>query len=115
MEGEADIEASIRFLSTHEGGRRGFALSGYRPQFYYDGQDHDAVQLFPDVERAYPGQTIRSLVTFLHPAFHWGKLHPGKAFRLREGHRVVAESLVTKLLNLEESARKSSEDSRRGG
>jgi translation elongation factor EF-Tu-like GTPase len=42
-----DIEATVYFLKTAEGGRVGPAFSDYRPQFYYDGHDWDARQLYP--------------------------------------------------------------------
>ena len=39
-----DIEAEITFLTSEEGGKKLPVFSGYRPQFYYDGHDWDAVQ-----------------------------------------------------------------------
>lgn len=55
-----DIEVEITFLPTEAGGRKGPAFSGYRPQFYYDGHDWDAHQIYPDVEQASPGDTVRA-------------------------------------------------------
>ena len=37
-----DIEAVITFLRTEDGGKTRPVYSGYRPQFYYDGEDWDA-------------------------------------------------------------------------
>jgi translation elongation factor EF-Tu-like GTPase len=99
-----DIEAQITFMRTQEGGRRGSARSGYRPQFYYDGLDWDAVQDYGSVEWAFPGQTVTAYLSFLSPECHLGKLYPGKEFLLREGQRTVGHGIVTKLLQLEAHA-----------
>ena len=104
-----DIEAEIIFLPTEAGGRKGPAFSGYRPQFYYDGQDWDAVQVYPDVECANPGDTVRAYLAFLRPQVHLGKVGPGKMFLIREGFRVIGYGKVTKIVDLEESARRSHE------
>jgi translation elongation factor EF-Tu-like GTPase len=99
-----DVEAEITFVRTADGGRKGPAFSGYRAQFYYDGNDWDADQEYPDVESVLPGQTVRALLRFGRPEAHIGLIHPNMQFQVREGARVVANGRVTKILNLEESA-----------
>jgi elongation factor Tu len=101
-----DVEAEISFLPTSEGGRALPATSGYRPQFYYEGKDWDAVHEYPDNECVQPGQTARAFLTFLSPAEHAGRLRQGTKFLLREGQRVVGRGVVTRVVALEESARK---------
>lgn len=102
-----DIEAKITFLTIEEGGRQGTALSGYRGQFYYDGHDWDAMQNYIDVNEVYPGQTVKAHLCFASPQYHVGKLYIGKEFLIREGQRVVARGEVTKILDLEKSAKES--------
>jgi elongation factor Tu len=99
-----DVEAEITFVPTEQGGRKSAVYSGYRPQFCYEGQDWDAFHEYPDVEAVLPGQTVRALLLFLSPAAHIGRIHPGMAFEVREGNRVVARGRITRLLGLEESA-----------
>ena len=99
-----DIEAEIAFVSTGHGGRHAPVFSGYRPQFCYDGGDWDAIQDYPDVERVMPGQTARVLLRFASPASHFGRIHPGMQFEVREGMRVVGRGKVTRILQLKESA-----------
>ena len=99
-----DIEAEITFVPTEDGGRKTAAFSGYRPQFYYDGQDWVADHEYPDVESVLPGQTARALLRFLNPDMHLGRVHTGLIFLVREGSRVVASGRVTKILHLAESA-----------
>jgi translation elongation factor EF-Tu-like GTPase len=101
-----DIEVEIRFLSIEEGGRQGPARSGYRPQFYYDGQDWDAVHEYIDREWVHPGETVMAYLALMSPQHHVGKLVPGTKFQLREGTRVVGEGVVTRTLELEESAKR---------
>ena len=99
-----DIEAEITFVPTQQGGRSTPAFSGYRPQFYYDEQDWDADHEYPDVESVFPGQTVRTLLRFLSPDAHVGRVRPGLEFQVREGARVVAHGRVTKILHLAQSA-----------
>jgi translation elongation factor EF-Tu-like GTPase len=96
----AHIEAEIYFLRTEEGGRKGPAFTGYRPQFFYDGEDWDAVQEYPDVSEVRPGDTVRALVSFLSPEYHRGRVYPGMSFAIREGQRVVGRGRVLKILGM---------------
>lgn len=100
-----DIEAEIHFLTTEEGGRKTPAFSGYRPQFFYDGNHWDAQQDYPEVPEVYSGQTVTTHLTFASPHYQLGKIHPGKEFLVCEGAKVVARGKVTKILNLENSAK----------
>lgn len=100
-----DVEAEIIFLNSEEGGKKQPVFSGYRPQFYVDGQDFVVVHEFFDVvEPVYPGQTVKAYLSFTYPEYLMNVLHHGKEFMIREGQRVVARGRVTKLINLEKSA-----------
>jgi translation elongation factor EF-Tu-like GTPase len=96
-----DVEAQIVFLSTEEGGKRNPVKTGYRCQFRYDGQDWFGLQTFPGKEQVYPGETVNAYVTFLSPEDHKGKLLVGKAFQLVEGSHIVANGVVTRIIELE--------------
>lgn len=100
-----DIEAEITFLKTEEGGRSTPAFSGYRPQFYYDEMNYAAHQHYPNVSEVHPGQTVTTLLWFGAPQFHIKKVFVGMTFEIREGSRVVGNGIVTKILNLEKSAK----------
>ena len=103
-----DVEAEIYFLTAEEGGRHAPIWSGYRPQFYYDGHDWDAIHNYPDEqEPVNPGHTVTAYLSFLSPHCHVGKLFPGKEFLLREGSHTVGRGRITKILELEESAEES--------
>ena len=99
-----DIEAEIYFLTPEEGGRSTPAFSNYRPQFYYNGHDWDAPHTYPDVEQVNPGDTVRAYLGFLSPQEHLGKVYVGMEFEIREGARTVGKGVVTKIIELEQSA-----------
>lgn len=99
-----DIEAEIYYLRPEEGGRSSPAYTGYRPQFYYDGRNWDASHIYPDLEAAYPGETVRAYLGFLSPLEHLGKVYVGMDFEIREGARIVGKGTVTKIIDLESSA-----------
>ena len=100
-----DVEAEITFLTTEEGGRKSFILSGYRPQFFYGGEDHVAIQEFLGKERVYPGESVTVHVYLLHPELLYRSMNQGDSFSLREGMRVVAKGRITRILNLVENAK----------
>ena len=100
-----DIEAEIYFLTFEEGGRKSAVFSNYRPQFYYNGHDWDAPQTYPDVEQVNPGDTVRAYLGFLSPKEHFGKIYIGMEFLIREGARTVGKGVITKIKDLEQSAK----------
>jgi translation elongation factor EF-Tu-like GTPase len=99
-----DIEAEITFLPASAGGRGAPVSSGYSPQSHYAGHDWDALHTYPDADQVHPGDTVRAWLTFFSPEEHFGKLHPGDPFLLREGRHVVAYGKVTRILDLPSSA-----------
>lgn len=104
-----DIEAQIVFLPTEHGGRKSAASSGYRAQFYYEGTDWDARYEYPGVEQVAPGEKVRAFLGFLSPAEHWGRIYVGMPFLVREGNRAVGFGAVTKIVDLENSARRAND------
>lgn len=105
MEIPKDIEAKITYLTAEEGGRTTPVFSGYRGQFHYDGNDWDAPQTFLNVEQVMPGETVSAHLGFISPSEHVGKVHVGMSFQIREGARIVGTGIVTKIIELEQSAK----------
>ncbi len=97
------IEARIRYLTPSEGGRKSGVASGYRGQFFYDGNDYDGFQLFPDFAPGtfvQLGEEVRAFVQFLQSRWeevHRHRLQLGKTFEIREGDRIVGTGIVTRL------------------
>jgi elongation factor Tu len=101
-----DIEAVLNFLRAEEGGRTRPVFTGYRPQFYYGGEDWDAAHTFLGVEQVNRGETVTAQLKFFRPQNHVGRIAVGMEFQLREGKRCVATGRVTKILHLDENAAK---------
>lgn len=99
-----DVEVEITYLPPEHGGRHKPAFNGYRPQFYYDGHDWDALHEYPDVDQVDPGAKVRAFLTFLSPAEHLGKVLVGTPFLIREGNRTVGFGVVRRIVDLEKSA-----------
>jgi translation elongation factor EF-Tu-like GTPase len=95
-----NIEVDVTFLTAEQGGRKTPVFPGYRPQFYYDDHDWDALYDYGDVAQIALGQTVTLRVRLLSPHAHSGRLHPGTPFQLREGHRIVGHGHVTSILHL---------------
>ena len=99
-----DVEVEITYLPTDRGGRSSPMTTGYRPQFYYDGQDWDAHHEYPDAELVYPGDTVRAFLEFLSPFEHVGRVVAGMPFLIREGNKTVGYGTVREVLDLQKSA-----------
>jgi translation elongation factor EF-Tu-like GTPase len=102
-----DVEVEVTFLPPEHGGKNIPISAGYRPQFYYGGHDWDAEHFYPGRSLVHPGETVEAQLTFLSPKAHVGKIWPGKAFLIREGNRIVGFGSITRIVDLEASARHS--------
>jgi elongation factor Tu len=107
-----DIEVELHFLPTDRGGNSNPVRSGYRPQFFYRGQDWDAEHTYIDRDEVLPGESVRAYLTFMSPQLHVGHVAEGMPFLVREGHRTVAYGRVLRILDLLASAEQAS---RQGG
>ena len=100
-----DVEVEFEEMPEDRGGQAASLVTDSRPQFYYLGHDWDCrVEI---IARGSPNPRIgvRAYLGFLSPAEHVGRLHEGSPFLIRYGHRTVAFGIVTRLLDLEASAR----------
>ncbi len=93
------IEATIEYVTTEAGGRSTPASSGYRPQFYYHGHDWDAAHTYPESEKVFPGDIVKTHLRFASPQEHHGKISVGMPFLIREGTRTVAYGVVTRVFD----------------
>jgi translation elongation factor EF-Tu-like GTPase len=99
-----DIEVVVTFLPTKDGGKSRPVFSGYRGQFYYEGEDWDAQHTYAGTEPVNPGDTVTARLTFTRPHLHFGRIRVGTEFLIREGARTVGQGRVTRILNLEQNA-----------
>ncbi len=99
-----DIEVELHFLPAGSGGKTNPVASGYRPQFFYRGQDWDAHHTYIERDEVWPGESARAYLTFLSPELHLGHISPGMPFLIREGQKVVAYGRVLSVIDLAASA-----------
>lgn len=97
------IEGTVRYLATAEGGRKTGVASGYRGQFFYDGDDCDGIQYFPDDqdgEFVPLGETVPVRVEFPRERweqYHSKRIYVGMPIEIHEGRKTVGHGTVTSL------------------
>ena len=80
---QADVEVEIIFRPTEAGGRETPVETGYRAQFYYQGEHHDAVHEYTNQESVSPGGKAKARLHFLHPELLNGRM---QVVRRRPGY-----------------------------
>lgn len=96
---EIELSVIVHFLSTSEGGRRGWAGSGYRPQFsglgppLTDEQTSDG-QLTFEAGQLEPGESgAATLVPLISPQY-WTNVQAGWVLKIWEGRKQVGTAVV---------------------
>lgn len=99
------VRASIRFLSTEEGGRSSRLLGGgsYRPNHNFFGpDDRDMCMGFielPEGQQVAPGDTIQMEMTlWIYPAVK-AEIGVGRQWRIQEGGKLVAVGTILEVLD----------------
>lgn len=98
---QPDFVAKVRFVTTEEGGRKGFAATGYRPTFKLLDQTEmtSAKQKFRGTDQVQPGQEVISEIRIIWVEAFEQKLSVGTDFELREGSRTVAKGEIIEVIN----------------
>ena len=99
-----DIEVEIEFLHHEFGGRKTPAFTGYRPQFFYNGNNWDAVHEYIGTNKVEPGERVKAYLAFMSPHEHEGNVYPSMPFIIREGNRTIGFGSVLKIIDLPKSA-----------
>jgi elongation factor Tu len=100
MELVPDVEAIVTFLPTSQGGRKGPALSGYRPvHAVLPGYLTSGQQQYLDTDQVAPGESARAHIKFIAPEDYPHSLWPGKVINVQEGGRVVGHAEITQVFN----------------
>ena len=99
--GRPHFIAELRFLTTEEGGRKGYAASGYRPHFQLEGKKEltSAELLFVDKDKVFPGELVLAEIRIIGTEVFEGLLYQGLEFKLGEGNRIVAEGVINEVIN----------------
>ena len=99
--GEPDFIAKLAYLTTEEGGRMGYAASGYRPHVKFDGRKEmtSGEQLFVDKDKVFPGETVIAEIRILSPNLFEKYLFVGQQFEIGEGSKVIGHGEVLEIIN----------------
>jgi translation elongation factor EF-Tu-like GTPase len=89
--GEPDFIARVTYLTTEQGGRIGYAASGYRPHVKFDGRKEltSGEQLFIDKDKVFPGETVTAEIRILGTDFFKNYLFVGQHFEVAEASHLV--------------------------
>lgn len=101
--GEPDFVAKITYLTTEEGGRKGYASSGYRPHVKFDGRKEltSGEQLFVDKDKVFPGDIVIAEIRISGRDIFKNYLFRGQHFEIGEGPIVVGHGEVLEIINPE--------------
>ncbi len=100
--GNPDFVAKLTFLRTEDGGRKGYAASGYRPHVKFDGREKmtSGEQLFVDKDKVFPGESVTAEIRIISPNFFENYLFVGQQFEIGEGFKVVGYGEILEIHNL---------------
>jgi hypothetical protein len=96
----SDFTASIRLLSTEEGGRRTPVISGYRPslRFQFDNYLTTGYHIF-NKQTVNPGESETADIKIISKDYFAGKLKEGMMFDIFEGNHKVGEGIIITIIN----------------
>ena len=99
--GKPDFVAKITYLTTEEGGRKGYAVSGYRPHVKFDGRKEltSGQQLFVDKEKVFPGDTVIAEIRIVSVDFFKNYLFAGQRFEVAEASHLVGHGEIIEVIN----------------
>jgi len=103
IKSNSDIVAKVTYLTTEQGGRIGYAASGYRPHMKFSGKKEltSGEQLFVDKDKVFPGETVVTEIRMLCPDFYKKHLTVGQSFEVSEGPKLVGYGEIIEIINLE--------------
>ena len=99
--GEPDFIARVSYLTAEQGGRKGYAASGYRPHVKFDGRKEltSGEQIFIDKDKVFPGETVTAEIRILGVDFFKSYLFVGQHFEVAEASNLVGHGEVLKVIN----------------
>lgn len=99
--GQPDFIAVTKYFKTEQGGRQGYAASGYRPHLKFEGSKllTTGEQLFIDKDNVFPGDTVTAEIRILAVDAFEGQLYPGLKFDLCEGPKTIATGQINTVIN----------------
>jgi hypothetical protein len=101
--GEPDFIAKVGYLTTEEGGRKGYAASGYRPHVKFDGKKEltSGEQLFVDKDKVFQGEMAIAEIRIIWKEAFKNYLHIGQHFEFAEGSKLIGRGEIIEITNKE--------------
>ena len=101
MKFKYDFIALLKYKSVEDGGRKNFALSGYRPaiKFPFSEMQTSGIQNFIDKEKVFPGETVKAEIKILSDEYFKHKLCENLEFDFREGPNIIGTGKILSILN----------------
>ncbi|HMR56752.1 MAG TPA: hypothetical protein PKC10_05495 [Cyclobacteriaceae bacterium] len=98
-----DFIADLEYLTTENGGRQGYAFSGYRPhvKFPFSQNMTSGEQVFWDRDKVYPGEKIRAQIRILDHVTFKHALSDDMTFEFCEGPRIIGLGKIVEVTNEE--------------
>ncbi len=99
--GEPDFIAKVTYLTTEQGGRKGYAASGYRPHVKFDGRKEltSGEQLFIDKDKVFPGETVTAEIRIISKEIFKNDLYVGQHFEVAEAAHLVGHGEILEVIN----------------
>ena len=92
------VVANISLLPTHQGGRRSFIYSGYRPNIRFSDDLYvDGAITFSDREQLFPGEKWQVTLVLPPPQSVKQHLKVGVTFDINEGAHKIGEGEIVAL------------------
>lgn len=102
QDGLIKVRASVRLLSTEEGGRTDPIRGGYRPNHNFFGPDSREMTIglvdLPDGVELRPGETMELTIAFWAWPGLVGQIYSGRRWSIQEGARLVGVGTIKEVL-----------------
>ena len=101
MNFKTDFIALLKYKKTEEGGRKSYALSGYRPtiKFPFSEMQTSGIQTFIDKEKVFPGEMVKAEIKILSDEYFKYQLCENLEFDFREGQNIIGTGKIISILN----------------
>ncbi len=98
---EPDFIAELELMTTENGGRKGYARSGYRPIFKLTDKKEmtSANLIFNNKQKVFPGDNVIALINILWTEEFENLLYPELEFELLEPPRIIAKGKIIEIVN----------------
>jgi hypothetical protein len=99
---QIDFISELEFLSTEQGGRKGYASSGYRPHIEFDNYPEyltSGNQTYIGKEKVESGEKVKAEIAILGTEYFTKRLYENMEFKFCEGSRTIGFGKIIEIIN----------------